>query len=101
MANDKDYDKSVLALYEDKNGNYYSLTVDERTLENFQAMTAGTRVFIRRLSEDQREKMRARNGKKPPSAFIDVRSAERVASEDAEFRAKRAPATPPTTEDVL
>lgn len=86
-AKKTEYNKTLASLYTTKNGNLYSLKVDNVNFDALQSVEIGGKLFIRFLSDETKDKIEAR-GKKAPEAFLEYMDAKKVAEEEAAYRAR-------------
>jgi hypothetical protein len=81
MSN-KNYNKTIAALWTTKNGNFLSMEVDQRTYDQIQefakSVEIGSKLIVKRLSDETREKFKGGTGK-APNAFLEMMSAASVA----------------------
>lgn len=82
MAKDpKDYNVSVSALWETRNGNMLSMKIDARALDKIRAaleqVEVGGKLIVKRLSEDSRSKFQSTD--RAPHFFLEYITKEQVA----------------------
>lgn len=60
MANEKKYNKTMVAMWETKNGNAFSMAIDQRSLDQIkavlEAVELGGKILVKRLAEESRQK---------------------------------------------
>ena len=88
---EKKYNTSMIGLYKKKSGNYMSLTLDIRNIDQIMSalkdLKVGGKIMLRHLTDEHKAKFR--NPKGAPDAFIDIISPESVAEYETQL-AKRA-----------
>jgi hypothetical protein len=80
MAKDTKYNKTLIAMWETKNGNAFSMPVDQRSLDQIrgalEAVELGGKLLIKRVSEEARQKFK--NPANAPTFFLEYMSKEQV-----------------------
>lgn len=89
----KNYNTTLIALWETKNGNAMSMKIDDRSFDQlqdaFQKVEMGGKIIIKKLKDETREKFK--NPETAPTHFLEYISAADVEAYEAENPRQRNP----------
>lgn len=88
--NKKNYLATVTSLYRMGGSNgYTSLKIDEKVFEALQNARIGGKLVLNMLTDEQRERIENKTGKRAPHGFINYKTPEQVEAEFAEYQSRR------------